>query len=258
MTRHGRVKIGTFIVEFNTPGIGHILKAGGADYAFVDLEHSGFGFDTLKSMIRYMQAAELPTLVRVPSQEYHHVARALDVGAEGIMAPMIGSADDAKRLLSYIKYPPQGARGVAVGIGHDDYTVGPVLKKLRDANKRTTFFVLIETEEGAENADEIAAINGVDALWIGHFDMTVSMGIPGQFDHPKFKAAVKKIVAAGKKHNKTLGRLVPDVKTGTALYKEGFDFICYSGDVWLLQQAFREGADALRKSCKGGRKRGGK
>lgn len=255
MTRSGRLKVGTFVVEFGTPGIGQILDAAGCEFVLLDMEHSGFGFDTIKQVLRYMQAGDMPTIVRVPSREYHHAARAMDVGAEGIMLPMIGSAATARELLSYIKYAPAGERGVALQIAHDRYAPGPVRKKLRDANRRSTFFALIETAEGVENACEIAALKGVDALWIGHFDLSVSMGIPGQFDHPDFQAAVARVADAARKHDKSLGRLVPDAETGAALFKEGFDFICYSGDVWLLQQALRAGAEALRARCGRGRQR---
>ncbi len=255
MTQHSRLKVGTFLVEFSTPGIGQILKAAGCEFVLLDMEHSGFGFDTIKQMLRYMQAADMPTIVRVPSREYHHAARAMDMGAEGIMLPMIGSASVAKELLGYIKYAPRGERGVALQIAHDRYAPGPVLKKLRDANRRSTFFALIETAEGVENAFEIAALKDVDALWIGHFDLSVSMGIAGQFDHPDFLAAVDRVTKAAKKHKKALGRLVPNVDAGATLFKQGFDFICYSGDVWLLQQAMSAGAEGLRARCKGGRPR---
>ena len=91
------LKLGHFIVEFATPGIGQILKAAGCDFTLFDTEHSGFGFETIKSVLRYMQAADLPTIVRVPSKEYHHIARAADMGAEGIMLPMVGSAEERAR-----------------------------------------------------------------------------------------------------------------------------------------------------------------
>ena len=255
MTRNGRLKVGTFVVEFATPGIGQILKAAGCDFVLLDMEHSGFGFDTIKRVLRYMQAGDMPTIVRVPSREYHHAARAMDMGAEGIMLPMVGSAEAARELLSYVKYAPEGERGVALQIAHDRYAPGDTKKKLRQANERCTFVALIETAEGVENADAIAAIEDVDLLWIGHFDLSVSMGIAGQFDHPDFVAAVARIARAAHKHNKSLGRLVPNVETGAALFGEGFDFICYSGDVWLLQQAMREGAEGLRAVCKRGRRR---
>ena len=111
-------------------------------------------------------------------------------------------------------------------------------------------FLQIETAEGVENAEAMAAIDGVDCLWVGHFDLSVSLGIPGEFDHPTFKAAIDKTVAAAKKHGKSLGRLVPNVAQGVEIYGQGFDFVCYSGDVWLLQAALAEGIAALREGCR--------
>src|SRR5262249_53329701 len=125
-----RLKVGHFIVEFATPGIGHIMKNAGCDFVLFDLEHSGFGFETVKSALRYMQAAALPAIVRVPSKAYHHIARACDMGAEGVMLPMVGSADEAKQILDCMKYYPDGARGVALQVAHDDYRPGPVPAKL--------------------------------------------------------------------------------------------------------------------------------
>ena len=147
--------------------------------------------------------------MRVPSKEYHHIARALDMGAEGLMVPMVNDAEEARAILDCMKYVPEGKRGVALGVAHDHYTGGAVMDKLAAANKRSTLFAQIETAAGVENADEIAALDGVDCLWVGHFDLTCSLGIPGEFDHPKFKDAIARTYAACKKHNKAYGRLVP-------------------------------------------------
>src|SRR5215510_12617497 len=249
MTMTPELKLGHFIVEFATPGIGHILKRAGCDFALFDLEHSGFGFETVKSAARYFEAAGLPPIVRVPSKAYHHIARACDTGAEGIMIPMVSTAAEAENLVNCMKYYPDGRRGVALSIAHDGYGQGPVPEKLAAANERTTLFCQIETSEGADNADGIAAVDGVDCLWVGHFDLSVSLGIPGQFDHPKFLKAVEQTIAAAKKHNKALGRLVPTTELGIALYKQGFDFCCYSGDVWVLRDALSAAITTLRKGC---------
>lgn len=246
LTRSRDLKVGHFIVEFATPGIGQILKAAGCDFVFLDMEHSGFGFETLKSALRYMQAGDMPTMVRVPSKSYHHIARAADLGAEGIVLPMVGSREEAEAILNCMKYTPDGERGVALAVAHDRYAPGPVMQKLAAANRFTTFIALIETRDGIANVDAIAGLDGVDCLWIGHFDLSCSLGIPGQFDHPDFAAAVDAVVAAGKKHNKALGRLVGSVQEAIALNKMGFDFICYSGDVWVLQSAFKAAADEIR------------
>jgi 2-dehydro-3-deoxyglucarate aldolase/4-hydroxy-2-oxoheptanedioate aldolase len=249
MAKSRDVKIGHFIVEFATPGIGQILKGAGCDFTLFDTEHSGFSFETIKSVLRYMQAADMPTIVRVPSMAYNHIARAADMGAEGIMVPMVGTADQARGVLHCLKYHPDGGRGVALGIAHDRYTQGPTMEKLAAANKRTTLFAQIETAEGVENADEIAAIDGVDCLWIGHFDLSSSLGIPGEFEHKLFKDAVKTVTKACEKHKKALGRLVPTVEEGIKLNKAGHDFICYSGDVWVLQQAVGAAVTAIRDAA---------
>ena len=250
MTRKRVAKFGHFIVEFATPGIGHIVKAAGCDFVLFDLEHSGFGFETVKSALRYFEAAGVAAIVRVPSKEYHHIARACDMGAEGIMIPMVGNATEAKAVVDCMKYYPQGKRGVALGVAHDNYSGGSVPEKLAAANARTTLFCQIETAEGAENADAIASVDGVDCLWVGHFDLSVSLGIPGEFDNPKFLKAIDQTIAATKKHKKALGRLVPTTDLGIALYKQGFDFCCYSGDVWVLRDALTEAINRLRQGCK--------
>jgi 2-keto-3-deoxy-L-rhamnonate aldolase RhmA len=250
MVRTRAPKFGHFIVEFATPGIGHIMKGAGCDFTLFDLEHSGFGFETVKSAIRYFEAADLAAIVRAPSKEYHHIARACDMGAEGIMLPMVGSAKEARQILDCMKYYPKGHRGVALGVAHDNYRGGAVGSKLEAANERTTLFCQIETAEGVANAAEIAAVDGVDCLWVGHFDLSASLGVPGQFDHPKFTKAIDKIVAAARKHKKALGRLVPNVETGIEYNRTGFDFICYSGDVWVLQTALAEAVSRLRAACK--------
>ena len=249
MVRSKDVKIGHFIVEFATPGIGQILKGAGCDFALFDTEHSGFSFETIKSVLRYMDAADLPTIVRVPSIEYNHIARAADMGAEGVMVPMISTADQAREVVNSLKYYPDGGRGVALGIAHDRYLQGPVMEKLSAANKRTTVFAQIETADGVANADEIAAVSGVDCLWIGHFDLSASLGIPGDFENKLFKDAVKAVTKACETHKKALGRLVPTADEGIKLNRAGHDFICYSGDVWALQQAVAAGVTAIREAA---------
>lgn len=246
MARTKSIKIGHFIVEFATPGIGHIMKNAGCDFVLFDTEHSGFHNETIKSLMRYFEAAQLPAIVRVPSKEYHHIARALDMGAEGLMVPMVNDADEAEKLVTSMKYTPRGGRGVALGIAHDNYRTGAVMEKLAAANDRSTLFAQIETAAGVENAEAIAAVDGVDCLWVGHFDLSCSLGIPGDFGNKIFTDAITHTIASARKHGKAVGRLVPDVDQSVALFREGFDFICYSGDVWVLQTALTEVVTAIR------------
>ncbi len=246
LTQSRKLKLGTYIGEFATPGVGQILKASGCEYAFVDMEHSGFTFETVKAVLRTLHDAGIATAVRPPSKSYTHFARACDVGAQGVIAPFLGTVNEAQACINATNYPPVGTRGCALGIAHDDYRQMPVMDALNSANAKTSVTALIETAEGIENVDAIAALDGIDCLWIGHFDLSLSLGIPGEFENPTFTNAVETVVAAAKKHNKSLGRLVGSIEEGAKLYNDGFDFICYLGDLWLLQKALREGLDGIR------------
>lgn len=240
------IVLGHYIGEFVTPGIGHILANAGCEFVFFDMEHSAFSFETLKAGLRYLEAAGLPAVVRIPSKTPDQIARAMDCGAEGLVIPMLSSAEEARQVLDYMKYTPVGRRGVALGIAHDRYRPGPVREKLELANRQSVLVALIETREAIANIDAIAATEGVDVLWIGHFDLSCSLGIPGQFEHSDFLSALREIERAAKRHGKHLARMVTDVESGIALAQSGYDIICYHGDIWLLQQALREGLAAIR------------
>jgi len=241
------LKLGHYVGEFTTPGIGYVLKEAGCDYVFFDMEHSGNSHETLQRCLRYFEAAGLPAFVRVPSDDYHHIARALDCGAQSIVIPMVGSAAQARSIVDKMKYTPAGSRGLAPALANDRYKMAPVVEALADANARNKLVCLIETVDGIAHVDEIAAVEGVDVLWVGHLDLSASMGIPGQFDHPDYRAALAKVLEAGKRHELGLGRLVTDVASGVELFNEGWDLICYHGDVWLLQTALRAGLDSIRE-----------
>ncbi len=246
MAGHRGVKLGACIMEFESPGIGHIYRAAGADFVFVDCEHSGIGIEGLKRILRYLEAAGMPHFVRRAGKAYPDIATALDAGAEGLLLPMAGSAEEVRELAGYMKYPPNGVRGVALGVAHDRYAAGPPAEALDAANARTVCIPLIETAEGVENVEAIAALPQVDLLWIGHFDLSCSLGAPGAFDHPDFVNAHRRIVAAAHGAGKGIGRLVGSPEEGRRLIGEGVDFICYGTDASLLLQAARTGFDAMR------------
>ncbi|MEK9725825.1 MAG: aldolase/citrate lyase family protein [Rhodospirillaceae bacterium] len=164
-------KIGHSIFEFNSPGVGQIIASAGVEFVFLDMEHSGFDYSETKRAIAGLRVGNIPALVRPPSKANHHIARALDIGADGLAMPMVGSKEEAEFIVSCMKYPPQGHRGVALALAHDHYTPGDPATVLAAANRRTAFVALIETEDGIRNIDAIAAVKGVDCLWIGHFEL---------------------------------------------------------------------------------------
>ncbi len=242
----GERALGTMVFEFPTTGIGRIAAEAGAEFVIFDMEHTGWSIETIRGLIATSRAAELVPMVRVPATEYHLIARPLDVGAMGLMVPMVESAAQAQTIVDSAKYPPVGRRGAAFGVAHDDYSGGDIMAKMTSANDEVLLIAQIETGQGVENADAIAAIDGIDVLWIGHFDLTNSLGIPGQFSHPAYVQAVERVLAACQHHGKAPGIMTGDVETGQNQLAQGFRALAYSGDLWLYQQALRQGLDALR------------
>ena len=209
MASHRKLKAGHFIFEFDTPGIGYILKHAGCDFTILDTEHSGFGIETVRRVMAFMRAAELPTIVRSPSRDYKDVARTLDAGADAVMLPMVSNADEAKSIIHSMKYFPTGGRGVILRSAVDRYTAGPTMEKLAAQNRRTMLVVQIENAEGVENAQAIGALEEVDCLWVGHFDLSCSLGIPGEFEHPKFIEAIDAVIEAGRATDTRSGAWCP-------------------------------------------------
>ncbi len=242
----GRRAAGTMVFEFNTPGIGRLLESTDVDFVIFDMEHSGFELDQIRAVVSWSRVATFTSLVRVPADDYHFLARVLDVGAQGVMVPKVGTREQAEAIVQCCSYPPRGSRGAGFGLAHDDYVVGDLLEKMDTANRVNTVILMIETEEGVRNVAEIAAIPGVDILWIGHYDLSLSLGIPGRFDHPRFTDAVTTILAAGAARGIPVGILVGDPVTGQAWIDRGFRAVCYSMDVSLLQRALAEGVAWIR------------
>jgi 2-keto-3-deoxy-L-rhamnonate aldolase RhmA len=235
----GETVLGSMVFEFFVPGMPQILSVAGAQYAIYDMEHGGLGLETLKMLVAAGRGTRVVPMVRVPRGEYHFIARALDVGAQGIMVPMVESAEQARHIAQSARYPAQGRRGAAFGFAHDNYEPGVPSEKIKEANRRNLVIAQIETERGLETVEEIAAVDGVDCLWLGHFDLTNFLGIPGEFDNPTYIAAVKRIVAAGRRNGKALGFMAADATWARKYRKHGFNMIATGTDQGILIAGIR-------------------
>jgi 2-dehydro-3-deoxyglucarate aldolase/4-hydroxy-2-oxoheptanedioate aldolase len=204
------------------------------------MEHTGTGFETLKPQFALCRALGVAPLVRVPATEYHFVARALDCGALGVMVPLVDTAEQAERIVSFTRYPPKGRRGAAFGFAHDDYRAGDVVEKMREIHGRTLVICMIETRAGLENVEAIAAVDGVDVLWLGHFDLTNFLGIPAQFSHPQYRDAVKRIAAAAARHGKSAGYMASSAELGREYLGHGYRMIATGTDQALLQNSLSQ------------------
>src|SRR5580704_9611032 len=213
---------GTMAFEFFTPGLMAVLAEARAEFVLLDTEHSGVGIETIKMQIAASRGLGIVPMVRVPGCHYHLVAPVLDAGAMGIMVPMVETRAQAENLVSWCRYRPEGVRGLAFNMAHDEYAGGDVTRKMAEANARTLTIALVETADVIKNVDAIAAVPRIDVVWLGHYDLTNSMGITGQFDHPEFLAAVDRLVEACRRHGKAPGFLVTDTAAAVTWLKRGF------------------------------------
>jgi 2-keto-3-deoxy-L-rhamnonate aldolase RhmA len=248
----GGVSVGTMMLEFATTGIGRIAAEAGAEFAVFDMEHSGWSMETIRLLMATSRAADIVPLVRVPTAQYHFIARALDVGAMGIVVPMVADADQARLIVESAKYPPEGRRGCAFGVAHDDYQGGDLAAKLSHANAEVMIIPQIETAQGLRDVDRIAAVEGVDALLIGPYDLSTSLGIPGQFEHTAFRDATRRVVEACERHGKAAVLATMDVGELCAGPSNGFRMLMYLADVWIYQQALRRCFRSIRESLDAG------
>ena len=234
----GQTVAGAMVFEFFSPGMSAILANAGCRFVLYDMEHAGLGFETLKWLFSTCRGLPIEPMVRVPRGEYTWLARALDLGATGVMIPMVESRAHAESIVQACRYPPVGRRGAAFGFAQCDYLGGDVGEKIRIAHERTLVIAQIETEHGLANVEEIAAVDGIDVLWVGHFDLSNFMGIPGRFDDPRFDAAMRKVVEVCRRHGKVAGFMANDPAWVRRAQEMGYTMIAAGTDNGLLQQAF--------------------
>ena len=236
----GGITMGTMMLEFSTTGIARIAAEAGSEFAVFDMEHTGWSMETIRMLMASSTGTDIVPMVRVPALQYHFISRILDLGAMGVVVPFVSKGEQAREIVNYAKYPPEGHRGVAFGVAHDGYRTGNLVTKMRRANEEVVLIAQIENADGVENADQIAAVHGIDALWIGQFDLSTSLGIPGRFDHRIFQEATHKVVEACRKHGKVavLGATDPQLLArGPA---DGFRMLVYLTDIWIYQKGLRD------------------
>jgi 2-keto-3-deoxy-L-rhamnonate aldolase RhmA len=235
----GETVVGAMTFEFFSPGTSAILANAGCRFVFYDMEHTGLGFETLKWLFATCRGLPIEPMVRVPRGEYTYLARALDLGARGVMVPMVESAGQARSIVEACRYPPLGRRGAAFGFAQDDYLGGDVDAKIRAAHERTLVVAQIETERGLEAVDAIAAVDGIDVLWVGHFDLSNFLGIPGRFDDPRFDRAMRQVADVARTHGKVAGFMATDAAWIDRVRAMGYTMIAVGTDMGLLGAATR-------------------
>lgn len=197
---------GTMLRLISNPAVVILAKQAGLDFIMLDMEHGPYSMETVSSFSTVAQSMNLHLFVRVPELARGLVSRALDCGATGIMVPMVETAQQASMFVEWTKYPPLGKRGMSSIGPHTGYTNHTDKNQMiMESNQRIWAIAQIETLEGCNNVDEIAATEGIDALLVGPNDLAVSLGMPEEFTHPTFEKSIDRIAVAAKKHGVVFG-----------------------------------------------------
>lgn len=231
--------IGTW-QQIPSPSITEIAGQQDIDWIAVDMEHTEIGYETLIDIFRGLNGSCTSPLVRVRENGALDIRRALDVGAEGVIVPLVHTAEEAEKAVSYSKYPPQGVRGYAFcrankwGDNFDDYVA--------TANDNIMVFVMVESKEAVENINEILEVQGLDGVFIGPYDMSASYGVVGQTNHPLVTESCEKVLEACKKHNKIAGihMVIPDEEAVKENINKGFRLIAVGIDTLFLINGFKK------------------
>lgn len=243
----GGVPAGHMIMEFGTRGIAKLLEAAGLDFVVIDMEHTGFDSERIADLVAWFKATDIAPFVRIPQRLYHFVARTMDAGALGVMVANVETGEQAKAIVDAVKYAPLGNRGLGLGTAHNDYLEPDPQTYFEYANSNTTVICQIESTTGLANLDAIAGTRGVDVLWVGHFDLSQSMGIPARFSDSRFVSALNQVIEAANRHRKLAAIQPGSMEHAEAWLRMGFHFVSWKTDIAVYRAALCKEIEALRQ-----------
>lgn len=228
--KRGEPVFGQMILELFTPGIASMMDRCGLEFVIYDMEHGRCDIGLAAQMIDSCRGTNVVPMVRVPDRNQAPLSRVLDLGAKGVMVPRVESGAQMQEIVAQLKYAPQGRRGVALGIAHDRFRASDA-SYFSQANEETLVIALIETAQAFFHLDDILSTPGLDIAWMGHYDLTVSMGIPAQFDHPRFLEAMDRLLERSRHYNVAAGFLPATPADAIHWIRKGFRIISVGSDV---------------------------
>lgn len=235
----GEVVLSLTVRLVRTVEIAAIAKTAGFDSIYVDMEHNSFSLDTTGQICMAALNVGVTPFVRVPSIAPEMISRVLDAGAMGVIAPHIGSPQDAQAVVSAAKFPPIGTRSFAGALPHLEYRTYPTVQMFEAMNTATTVIIMIESVQALESVEAIAAVTGVDMLFVGTNDLCASLGIAGKLEHPAIRAAYDKCLEVCRRHDKHLGvgGLATRPDLAAELVKQGARYVSTGTDLAYLLSA---------------------
>ena len=226
--------LGVMLSEFENPNIVRIFQQAGFQYLIVDDEHGYFDYSRVAALIAVASGHSFPVIVRVPGVSREYITKVLDMGASGILVPMVDTPEQARQVVSYSKYAPVGHRGVSTTRAHTNYAPPPLKEYLQDANRRVLTMIQLETKQAVSNAASIAQIEGIDALFIGPNDLACDLGIPGEVSNPLVQEAAAQVAEIGRQAQKPVGIITSNSDLTAFCRNCGFTLFSSGSELDLL------------------------
>lgn len=233
--REGRVVLGPFM-KLSNPALVEIMGHAGFNFVIIDTEHAPLNFETVENLIRAAELVDIAPIVRVTENDSALILRALDVGALGVEVPHISKKEDAMKAVRAVKFAPEGERGVCPFVRAAEYSSLDRYEYFKRANEETMVIIHIEGLEGIRNLEDILTVKGLDVIFIGPYDLSQSLGMLGQVDHPLVINKMKEVIAKAKE-KVAVGTFVDDVKAAKKWINAGVQYISYSVDVGIFYDA---------------------
>jgi 4-hydroxy-2-oxoheptanedioate aldolase len=212
----------------------------GFDGIWLDLEHRGFSVETAAQFARAARTGSSDIMIRPAKGEYMRMGRILELGAQGIMYPRCDHAEEARQVVRWAKFFPQGERGIDSAGADNPYCFMPLPDYLKAANEQTFVVIQIEDPRALAHAEAMAAVDGVDVLFLGPGDFSILSGIPGQWDHPILQDAVKQVAAAAKQAGKHWGMPIFSTEHARQVMELGGRFLCHGCDLLMVKSGLEE------------------
>lgn len=245
--RNGELTIGSWIT-LGHPSIAEIMAKAGFDWLTVDMEHSAITMHEAQQLIQVIDLSGCIPLVRVGANDANLIKRVMDAGAHGVIVPMVNTREDAEQAVGAVKYPPQGFRGVGLARAQSYGTNFDGYRKWNETE--SIVIVQIEHIKAVENLEAILSVEGVDAFFVGPYDISSSLGVAGQFDHPKMISVLSEILDTAGRLKVIAGYHVvpPDTNQVIEKVKQGYRFLAYSTDFLFLGDSCRTGIETIHRT----------
>ena len=241
----GETVVGPFVIGPSTTLV-ETLGHAGMDFCIIDTEHGPISQETATDLVIAAQGVNVAAIIRVGENNERLILRALDIGADGVQVPQINVADDGRRVIHAAKYAPLGARGLSIFTRAGDYYAGRGANHTARQNDDTMVVVHIEGRQGLDNLDEIMTVEGIDVLFLGPYDISQSLGVPGEVRHPAVERALQDAAARARAQGRAVGSYARDVEMGRWLKDLGVQYLAVNVDATIYMQACEALATALK------------